>query len=318
MVKSKQPPAKVSIIILNWNGLEDTIECLESLKKIAYPNYEVIVIDNGSVGNDAQRLKEKFGDYIYLIQNERNYGYAEGNNIGIRHVLKESTSDYVLLLNNDLVVHPQFLDELVKLAEDDCSIGIAGPKSYLYSSRNKLEFTTAKIDLWRGRTVQVGFGRIDSGQYDNVQDTDYCQGACFLIRREVIQRIGLLDASYFAYWEETDYCLRARKEGFRIVYCPRAKIWHKGWSKMWDKDRTSSLMAGAVYHLTRSTFIFMKKHARKLQIGTYLLYFLTIHFWVMGVHFLVRRRSLQGFASFLRGVKDGLRLLMSRVTPNST
>jgi cellulose synthase/poly-beta-1,6-N-acetylglucosamine synthase-like glycosyltransferase len=85
------------------------------------------------MSNDAQVLKEQFGDYIYLIQNEMNYGFAEGNNIGIRHILRKSTPDYILLLNNDTVVHPQFLDELVKVTEHDRSIGIAGPKTYLYS-----------------------------------------------------------------------------------------------------------------------------------------------------------------------------------------
>jgi GT2 family glycosyltransferase len=309
---------KVSIIILNWNGLDDTIACLESLKNITYPNYEVIVVDNGSIGDDAQVLKEQFGDHIYLIENDRNYGFAEGNNIGIRHVLEESTPDYILLLNNDTVAGPDFLNELVNVAEQDCSIGIASPKIYSYSHSSKLLFTTAKIDLWKGRTVQVGIGEIDSGQYDSIQDTDNCEGTCFLIRREVIQSIGMLDSSYFKYFEETDYCLRAREGGFRCVYCPWAKIWHKGWTRMWDKSFASSVRVSAVYYLERNRFLFMRKHASKLQIATFLFYYFAFQFWLTGGHFLVRRRSPQVLTFFLRGVKDGLQLLMSRVTPNST
>ena len=123
---------KVSIIILNWNGLDDTIECLESLQKITYPNYEVIVVDNGSRGNDAQVLREKFGDYIELIQNDKNYGYTGGNNIGIRYALHNSSWDYFLVLNNDTVVESGFLTELVNIAESAPSSGIAGPKIHLF------------------------------------------------------------------------------------------------------------------------------------------------------------------------------------------
>ncbi|GAG89310.1 unnamed protein product, partial [marine sediment metagenome] len=108
---------KVSIITLNWDGLEYTIECLASLKKITYPNYEVIVVDNGSKGNDAQVLEEKFGDYIHIIKNDMNYGSRGGVNIGMRYFLNNSNSDYLLLLDNDTVVDPEFLTEMVKVAE---------------------------------------------------------------------------------------------------------------------------------------------------------------------------------------------------------
>ena len=302
--------AKVSIIILNWNGLEDTVECLKSLKRITYSNCEIIVIDNGSVGNDVQVLKEKFEDDICLIRNERNYGFAEGNNIGIKKVLKESSPDYILLLNNDTLVAPQFLDELVEVAEQDKSIGIVSPRVYSYQSTNRLQFTTAKVDLWTGRLIQYGLGKIDSGQYDNTKDTDYCHGACLLIRREAIKRVGLLDADYFSYYEDVDYCLRARRAGFRLVYCPKAKIWHKDWGKIWDKDWSIAKRTTAIYYLIRNTFLVIKKNASKLQIVTFLLYYFAFQFWFMSGVFLVYRRSFQGFVSFLRGFKDGLQILL--------
>jgi len=110
---------KVSIIILNWNGLKDTIECLESLKKITYPNYEVIVVDNDSKGNDADILEERYKNYIRVIRNKENLGFAGGNNVAIRQVLKEEKSDYILLLNNDTIVEPNFLEELIKIALQD-------------------------------------------------------------------------------------------------------------------------------------------------------------------------------------------------------
>src|SRR4030042_2187559 len=143
--KGNRMNPKVSIIILNWNGLEDTIECLNSLKKITYPNYKVILVDNGSKGNDARVLREKFGDYIHLIENDRNYGYAKGVNIGIRYALANSASEYILLLNNDTVVAPDFLNQLVKLAESDSSVGIVGPKTYYYGSSSRLESIGARL-----------------------------------------------------------------------------------------------------------------------------------------------------------------------------
>ena len=138
---------KVSIIILNWNSLDDTVHCLESLEKITYPNYDIIVVDNGSKGNDAEILREKFKGYIHIIENDKNYGFPEGCNIGMRYALKNSAPDYILLLNNDTTVAPDFLAEMVKIAESDPLIGIAGPKIYFYHEPYKIQSVGLQIDL---------------------------------------------------------------------------------------------------------------------------------------------------------------------------
>ena len=129
---------KVSIIILNWNGLDHTVDCLQSLKKITYQNYNIIVVDNGSKGNDAEILKRKFGEYVHIIENDKNYGFAGGCNIGIRYALRNSGPDYILLLNNNTTVAPDFLAEMVSVAESNPSFGIAGPK--ITSFRAYLEY----------------------------------------------------------------------------------------------------------------------------------------------------------------------------------
>jgi len=118
-------PPKVCIIVLNWNGLSDTVECLESLRKLGYSNYGVIVVDNASKGDDVEVLKQRYGGYVYLIKNDRNYGFAEGNNIGIRYALGNLKPDYYFLLNNDTVVAPDVLDELVAVGERDDRIGVS-------------------------------------------------------------------------------------------------------------------------------------------------------------------------------------------------
>ena len=306
MQKTTNP--RVSIVILNWNGLDDTVECLESLKKLTYPNYKVIVVDNGSKGNDAQVLEDKFGDYIHLIKNDKNYGYAGGNNIGIRYVLSNFPTDYFLLLNNDTVVDPEFLTEMIKVADSNQSIGVTGGKIYYYDNPTQLQFIWGRVDFWRGRVLQTPkilsekfkSMELDRGQYDRVTEADWVTGCCFLIKRSALEIIGLLDESYFSYWEETDYCMRAKKTGFRIVYVPRSKIWHK-------TEQTAKKITGFTrYYLARNRFRFMKKHATKWQYRCFLLYFFGFYFWLATGYYLIYLHSTALLTSFYRGVKDGL------------
>jgi len=300
---------KVSIIILNWNGLEDTIECLESLRKITYPNYEVIVVDNGSEGNDAQVLEEKFGDYIHLIKNDKNYGFAEGANIGMRYALNNSAPDYVLLLNNDTVVDPEFLTEMVKVAETDPAIGVAGARIYSYDHPDETQhFVKGKIDLWRGQAIpllsivaeKIKKRESNKEQLDQVREVDWVTGCCFLIKEQVLRNIGSLDESYFCYWEETDYCARASKAGYKIVYIPKVKVGHKlGRS-------TRKMPAFTCYHVVRNRFYFMKKHATKGQYCIFLIYFFGFYFWLATGYYLILRHNFRLLISFYRGVRDGL------------
>ena len=217
---------KACIVILNWNGLDDTIECLESLKKITFPNYEVVVVDNASSGNDVQVIREKYADYIHVIANDKNYGFSEGNNIGMRYAL-EKQSEYVLLLNNDTVVDPNFLTELVNVAEEDRMVGIAGAKLYFYDYPNRLWHVGGSVNWYLGRFKSYGVNEEDLGQYDQLADRDYVYATAMLIRKSVIDAISLLDPAFFFGIEEYDYCHRAKKAGFRVVYVPKAKVWHK-------------------------------------------------------------------------------------------
>lgn len=300
---------KVSIIILNWNGLEDTIACLESLKKITYPNYEVVVVDNGSKGNDSQVLRENFGDYIHLIQNDRNYGYTGGNNIGIKHTLAHSQPDYLLILNNDVVVAPDFLNHLVEAIDADASIGIAGPKVYYYDFPNYIWSAGAKINMRWGQVACIGMKQRDNGQYDKQQEVDYVAGCCLLIKNAIIPKVGLFDESYFCYWDETDYCVRARKAGYKVVYIPEAKIWHKSplKVKVWDNTPTSGKASGLPYYYTaRNSFKFMRKHATRWQYCSFLTYFFSYHFWFVSGACLLYHRDIKRLTGFYRGVRDGL------------
>ena len=216
-------PPKVSIITLNWNGLEDTEECLASLQTVTYPNYDVIVVDNASTGNDVAVLREQFGDYAHIIQNDRNRGFAAGNNIGIRHAL-ENNAEYVFLLNNDTVVDPAFLDELVRVAETDQSIGIFCPNIYAYDQPDRLVFTgPIKADFWRNSIKR-------QPKYDcrgPVIKTEVALGTAMLITRKTIEVIGFLPEEYFFGVEDVDYSLHASRAGIGIAIVTTAKVWHK-------------------------------------------------------------------------------------------
>ncbi|MFC1998989.1 glycosyltransferase family 2 protein [Chloroflexota bacterium] len=291
---------KIAIIVLNWNGLDDTIQCLESLKKITYSNYEIVVVDNGSAGDDADILKGKYGESVRIIRKSKNYGFTGGNNIAIRWLVKNSYADYFLLLNNDTTVDSEFITEMVKACEVNPEIGIGGPKTYYFDDPLRFQLVWFKVDMRFGKAYLVGAREFDRGQYENITYVDYIAGSCFLIKRNVIEEIGLLDDSYFAYWEETDYCIRARRARYKIVYVPKAKIWHK-------VSQTVGLLSPFVqYYNTKNRFRFMKKHATKIQYFYFLLYFLYYFFWWASALDLVRHRNMKRWRAFLRGVKDGI------------
>jgi len=222
---------KVAVIVLNWNGLDDTVECLESLRKISYPNYAVVVVDNGSEGDDVRVLKEKFGDYVHIVENERNYGFAEGNNIGIRYSLNAFKPAYLLLLNNDMVVAPDFLEELVRVAESDTGIGILGPTSYRYGPKGmdkNIHCAGARIRWWHPRLYAIIVEKSgDPLEPQGVRAVDWVSGAAMMLKRCVIEELSLLNPRYFFGNEDVEYCLRARRSGFKVVNVPAAKVWHK-------------------------------------------------------------------------------------------
>lgn len=340
---------KVSIIILNWNGWKDAIECLESLYQITYPNYEVIVVDNGSEDDSIQKIKEycegkievesKFFEYLIenkpikiikyqrekaeaevgkqleigdlpshkkliLIKNEKNDGFAEGNNVGVRYALKALNPAYILLLNNDTVVDPDFLGELVKVGESDERIGIMGAVNYYYDKPEKIWFSGGKINFWNGKVYNIGVNEIEKEKSDKIREVDYVAGSCFCVTKEVIEKIGMLDHEYFVYWEEADWCVRALKAGYKVLNVPNAKIWHK-------VSSTSKKIVGFFeYYYTRNTFLFMKKHTTRIQFFSFILWFFVFNFWFRTSILLIYHKNMKALISFYKGIKDGLLRVM--------
>ena len=267
---------KVAVIVINWNGLADTSECLESVRTITYPNYQTIVIDNGSSAEDAQVLQERFSDSIRIIVSAENAGFAGGCNIGIRRALAGG-ADYILLLNNDTVVDPAFLSLMVQAAEEIPDGAAFCPKICHYERPRVIQSNGGRVNAWMGRAWQVRRDRPDEGPNGRVEERDYADGACMLIRRSALERVGLLDEEYFAYWEETDWCARAAEAGYKSYYVPAARVWHKS-------ARSQAPDSDYYYLFRRNALLFLRKRKSPLH----LLSAVTLYLFVFGPFYLLR------------------------------
>ncbi|MFC1663959.1 glycosyltransferase family 2 protein [Patescibacteria group bacterium] len=288
---------QIFIVILNWNGLSDTLECLSSLGEINYPNYKIVVVDNGSKNKEAEIIKEKYPE-IHLIKNEKNQGFAEGNNIGMRYAFKKG-ADYILLLNNDTVVSPDFLNTLVDFAQKQKRIGAVGPKILYYNS-NKIWFNGGKILWW------IGFNRhlecLKENKKSKIKfplEVDYITGCCILFKKESLEKVGLLDPLYFNYYEEVDWCFRAKKVGFKNMVVPKAVIWHKV-SAALGKKGTKKIGEFAAFYHSRNAIIFAQKNLSGFKKIMFLISQFTFRLGlnlILCVNNQARKRYLKGLIS---------------------
>ncbi|HEY3294172.1 MAG TPA: glycosyltransferase family 2 protein [bacterium] len=217
--------ARAGIIVLNWNGLEDTRACLQSLFALEGPPPRIYVVDNGSTDGSVDVLRREFGERIILIANASNLLYAGGNNVGIERALQDGCT-HLLLLNNDTIVDPAMLRELMTVS-DGRGDSILCPKILYAKEPTKLWYAGGNLSLSRARAGHRGIRETDHGQYDRIEETDWATGCALFGTRRVFETVGLLDESFQLYSEDLDYCLRARSAGFPIVYVPAARVWHK-------------------------------------------------------------------------------------------
>lgn len=213
----------VCIVVLNWNGKRFLEKCLATLKKTTYKNYKIIIADNGSTDGSIEYVKKQKG--VDLLALGKNYGFAGGNNHGAEYALKKYKCKYVLWLNNDTeIIQPGWLNILVETAERSQSTGIVGCKLLFPDGRIQhagAYFHPIKVAGHRGVLEQ------DYGQYDEEKEMDYVTAACIMVKKDLIDKIGLMDEGYFPiYFEEADYCIKAKKAGFKILYTGHAKLIH--------------------------------------------------------------------------------------------
>ena len=324
---SKWP--KIAIIVLNWNKWQDTIECLESVYQIKYPNYDVILVDNGSEDESIQKIKEycegkikvtsgffnyepqnkpiKIIEYtkseaercneemfedlptnwrMILIKNDKNFGFAEGNNIAMNYALSALKPDYILLLNNDTVVDREFLSKLANTGEHYESAGIIGPKIYYYDDPKRIWITAPYGNM----------GKIDRGEFKGVIEVKWVVGCAFFLRKSVINKVGLFDPDFFLYGEESDYCMRVKKAGYKMYINNSSLIWHK-------EPLEGKIKPYKVYYESRNTIILWYKNYPRMKFYLYLLIFNIRPFRLLK---LVRNGRSHLILPMLLGTKDGV------------
>jgi hypothetical protein len=215
---------------LNWNGLRDTLECLNSLQNIDYPNYEIVVVDNASSGDDASEIKKQFGDSVAVIANDRNYGFAKGNNIALQRILSVNKSAFALLLNNDTTVDRAFLTELINASASHPSAAIFGPKMFFYDYRGRRDIICSGAGrlnwfISPGYHQPSKFKKNYELTNEMIQKADWVSGACLLINLKKVDPI--LNEKYYFGCEDIDKCIEAKNLGLEILYVPRSIMWHK-------------------------------------------------------------------------------------------
>lgn len=244
---------KIFIIILTWNGKEDTVECIKSVQGMDYSNFEILIVDNGSTDDSVKILREAFPD-IAVIRTGRNIGYTGGNNAGIKHAMEQGM-DYAIILNNDTIVEKDFVSEWVAVAERDKTIGMSSPKIYYYDRPDVIWYAGATFYPLIGYGRHRGADRKDNGRYDRVEDTKRPCGCALMVSRKLCEDVGLLNEDYFCYYEEVDWSYRAREKGFRVVYIPSARVWHK------VSASTGGVRTGKyLYYSTRNLLYCLRDH----------------------------------------------------------
>jgi GT2 family glycosyltransferase len=217
---------RVVIIVLNWNGKELTLACIDSLMQSTYENASILLVDNASNDGTIEAVRDRFGEAVEIIRNDSNLGFARGNNVGIEAALRND-AEFIMLLNNDTVVDATLVTSLVDAMTRSPGVGIAGPKIYYFDPPDCIWFAGGEVFLWRGTARHTGIREKDHGQYDRERDVDYITGCAMMVRRAVVESIGTLDHAYTAYFEDTDFCMRARRAGYAIRFVPAGKVWHK-------------------------------------------------------------------------------------------
>ena len=231
----------VSIIIPNWNGRHFLEECINSIERQTFSSFELIFVDNGSTDGSAEWVEARYGDWVRIVRNRENLGFAEGNNVGIRL----ARGKYIVLLNNDTAVEPEWLEELIKPVEADSSVGMCASKVRSYNQPEVLE-ATGELLFRDGLNRARGHLEVDRGQYDLDLEIFFPPGCGALYRRVMLDEVGLFDEDFFAYGDDTDLGIRGRLAGWRCVYVPRAVVYHKG------SGSTGRYSAFKAFHVERN------------------------------------------------------------------
>lgn len=243
-------PPLVSIITVNYDHPEVTCALLATLRQLTYPNIEIIVVDNASPHDDPSCIPAQYPEIIF-IQSKENLGFAGGNNLGV----KRSKGEYILFINNDTEVPPDFLEPLVNKLESDPAIGAVSPKIRYFSQPDTIQYSgQAPINPYTIRSHGYGWGQKDQGQFDTDAITYFVHGAAMMVPRTVIEKVGMMTESYFLYYEELDWGARIRRAGYQLWYVHNSLVLHK------ESISTGKLSPLKIYYMNRSRLLYLRRN----------------------------------------------------------
>jgi GT2 family glycosyltransferase len=245
----------VIAVILNTNRRDDTLALLASLRASTYPNCQPLVLDNASTDGSVEAIRASFPD-VRILALERNLGYAGNNNVGIAAALAQG-AEWVLVLNEDTELAPDCLDRLVQAGQSDPRAGMVGPMVYHHNEPAVIQSAGGRMSRdWQA--FHLAQNEPDQGRIAEPREVDWLSGCAVLVRRQVIEQLGMLDERFFYYWEEVEWCVRTRKAGWRILHVPQARLWHKG------VQRDYRPSASVTYYATRNRLLLLAKHRAPL------------------------------------------------------
>lgn len=297
---------KVGVIIVTFNSEKYISQCLLSLQKNSYPKSQIVVADNNSNDKTDEIIEKKFPNVI-LIKSSKNVGFAAGNNKGLKYLYKNGF-DYFLLINPDTVVNKNLISKLIKIFRINQRIGIVGSVITYFNKRDKIWFGGGVLNtVWcytRHKLMNTNL----KDQNLKQSETDYITGCCCMIKRELLTRVGLLRTDYGSYFEDVDYCYRAKRAGFFIILCPESLVLHKV-SSSFGIEGKNILTPTRAYFFARNPFIFIKKELKKGERLTPILGQFIIRFPYY-LFDMIRNRSWNAIPNYILGLKDGINLLL--------
>ncbi len=284
-------------VILNTNRRDDTLECLASLVASDYGHHKAIVLDNASTDGSVEAIRSRFPQ-VEIVRLTDNLGYAGNNNVGIAHAMAQG-ADWVFVLNEDTVLAPDCLRRLVETGEGDPRIGVVGPMVYHHDEPDVIQSAGGALSRY-WNSVHIGQNVRDAGQYVQPHDVDWISGCAIMVRRGVIDAVGVIDVRYFYFWEETEWCIRAGRAGWRIVQVPAARLWHKGVQRDYRPKPT------VTYYATRNRLLTLAKHRAPLHVWLVVVLQIarTLTSWTVKPRW---REMREHRAAMLRGATDFLR-----------
>jgi GT2 family glycosyltransferase len=294
----------LAIILVNWNSFNVTADCLKSLRLVDYPNFITIVVDNGSEDGSGEKLKESYPE-IKLVENKENLGFTGGNNAGIQLALKAQVK-YIMLLNNDTIVTPNFVPPLIAKMESNKQIGAVQPKIMFNKERQIIWNAGSTYQKFWAISKTLGLNKLDVGQFNTMKEVPWITGCCFLTTSKIVKEVGLLDQRFFIYYEDTDWSFKIRNLGYKLIFNPEATIYHEvGMSNENRKNHSEGTISPFSHYMTvRNHIYIIKRYSKGLNlIGAWTNQLFKFIGYV--VYFTIRGRFSK-LKFVLRGFRDGI------------